>query len=175
MMDFDFNKIMGTPYMAVSAERYGRLMLAWIATIEVLKATVNRMEFQQGESTQTQWFNICDGWMLSDGCVIQKFSDLCAKGKIPEHEDVVQCLNEALRARHQLVHRLGKMITEYLIENREQILFEISEASIDDGTWAKPLAEKVEKEISNCEPVIATACNSVKSFATKTLYKHLAP
>ena len=166
----NFDDMMGSPYMTASAKRYGCLMLTWIATIEVLKAAVNRMESKRGK-TKTQWFTIHGDKkrFLSDGCVIKIFNDLCTEGGIPDHEAVVQCLNAALCARHQLVHRLGEMITEYLLENQKEILENLSRESIADGSWAKPLAEKVEREIRCREPAIATACNSVKSFAEKTL------
>ena len=166
----DFDGIMGTPYMDGPAKRYGRLMLAWITSIEVLKAAVNQMKSRQGKA-ETQWFTIRNGEkrMFSDGCVIKIFSDLCAEESVPGHEDVVHCLNAALCARHQLVHRLGEVITEYLFENRKEILENLSKASIADGSWAKPLAEKVEEEIRCRELAIAMACNSVESFAKKIL------
>ena len=162
----NFDDTMGTSHMDDPAKRCGRLLLAWFVAVEVLKVTVNRMESRLGEA-ETQWFTVHDDrkHFLSDGCVIERFGELCDA----ENKVIVEHLCAAREARNYIAHHLGPELAEYLNENREEILSRTPLEKLVNGDWAEPLAEEAMRLIDSCERDIKKACDSVKSFVQQFL------
>ena len=170
MMDFDFNKIMGTPHMIAPAERCGRLLFAWFVAVEGLKATINQIDSRLGQ-LKLNGSRFCNGdkRFFSDNPVIERFKKLCKEGGdkpwFPSHKGIVNHLCAARKARNDIAHRLGPEITEYLAKNRNKFLAEYSEKDLFSGVWGKPVAEEMMKRIAPRERAIKKACDSVKDFS----------